>query len=352
MDARFDRPSPASLDHQPESERSPCAARGGDRQLIPTDSRCHNRTHLSLQDCGCIMDSVAPQRALLLVNSQSRRGRQLLGRAIDCLDDLGIELIYRSTKRSSDFQDLIRQYASRVDCVIIGGGDGTLNAALPALLETQLPLGILPLGTANDLARTLGVPADLKQACSIVAQGITKAIDIGQVNDRYFFNVASLGLSVNITRQLSGDVKKRWGVLAYAIATLQALWKSRPFSATIEANGETIHVTTVQIAVGNGRYYGGGLSVAWDATIDDQRLDLYSLEIAHWWQMLPLVPAMHAGRLRQKAQVRTIESREIRVTTRHPKAINTDGELSTRTPAVFRVLPGSLPVFVPAPLAP
>ncbi|TAD77916.1 MAG: lipid kinase [Oscillatoriales cyanobacterium] len=296
------------------------------------------------------MDSVAPQRALLLVNSQSRRGRQLLGRAIAILDEMGFELIFRSTKRSSDFQDLIQQYASRVDCVIIGGGDGTLNAALPALVETRLPLGILPLGTANDLARTLAIPADLRQACAVVAQGATKAIDVGQVNDRYFFNVASLGLSVSITRQLSGEIKKRWGVFAYAIATLQALWKSRPFTATIEANGEAIDVKTVQIAVGNGRYYGGGLSVAWDATIDDQRLDLYSLEIAHWWQMLPLVPAMHAGRLSQKAQVRTIEAREIRVTTHHPKSINTDGELSTRTPALFRVLPNSLVVFVPAPL--
>ena len=296
-----------------------------------------------------MMTSADPQRALLLVNSQSRRGRKLLGRAIEILDSMGLELIYRSTKRSSDFQDLIRQYADRVDCVIIGGGDGTLNAALPALMDTRLPLGILPLGTANDLARTLGIPADLRQACAIVAQGQTKPIDVGQVNDRYFFNVASIGLSVNITRQLSGDIKKRWGVLAYAIAAIQALWKSRPFTAQIEANGEAIVVKTVQIAVGNGRYYGGGLSVAWDATIDDRRLDLYSLEIAHWWQMLPLVPAMHAGRLHECANVRTIEAEAFRITTRRPKAINTDGELMTYTPADFRVLPGRISVFSPVP---
>ncbi|MBD2636112.1 lipid kinase [Limnothrix sp. FACHB-881] len=294
------------------------------------------------------MDSVAPQRALLLVNSKSRRGRQLLGRAIAILDEMGFELIFRSTKRSSDFRDLIRQYASRIDCVIIGGGDGTLNAALPALIETRLPLGILPLGTANDLARTLAIPADLKQACAVVAQGVTKAIDVGQVNDRYFFNVASLGLSVSITRQLSGEIKKRWGVFAYAIAAIQALWKSRPFTAKIEVNGELLTVKTVQIAVGNGRYYGGGLSVAWDASIDDQRLDLYSLEIAHWWQMLPLLPAMHAGRLNDCVNVRTIEATSLKIITSRPKSINTDGELSTTTPAEFRVLPAQLKVFVPA----
>jgi diacylglycerol kinase family enzyme len=88
--------------------------------------------------------------------------------------------------------------------------------------------------------------------------------------------------------------------------------------------------------------------VAWDASIDDQRLDLYSLEIAHWWQMLPLLPAMHAGRLNDCVNVRTIEATSLKITTSRPRSINTDGELSTTTPAEFRVLPAQLKVFVPA----
>jgi diacylglycerol kinase family enzyme len=106
----------------------------------------------------------------------------------------------------TELPDLIRRYSDRVDLIVIGGGDGTLNAAADGLVDIQLPLGILPLGTANDLARTLGLPKTLSGACGVIAQGRRQAIDLGWVNGKHFFNVASLGLSVKITQQLS---KKR-----------------------------------------------------------------------------------------------------------------------------------------------
>ncbi|MFN7656632.1 MAG: lipid kinase, partial [Dolichospermum sp.] len=115
-------------------------------------------------------------------------------------------------------------------------------------------------------------------------------------NNKYFFNVASLGLSVNITQQLTKEIKRRWGIFAYAVIALQVIWKSRPFSAEIRINDQSFLVKTVQIAVGNGRYYGGGMAVVHDAAIDDQRMDLYSLEIDHCWQILPLLTAMRRWR--------------------------------------------------------
>jgi diacylglycerol kinase (ATP) len=223
------------------------------------------------------------RRALLLVNRHSRQGEKGLPQAISCLEQLGIELIEESTEHFHHLAEVIHQYKHQVDLVIVGGGDGTLNAAVDGLVETQLPLGILPLGTANDLARTLGIPTSLPEACKIIANGEIRRIDLGWVNGKYFFNVASLGLSVKITQKLTKEVKQRWGVLAYAATALQVIWESRPFSANINANGQSISVKTVQIAVGNGRYYGGGMAVVHDATIDDQSLDLYSLEIKHWW---------------------------------------------------------------------
>jgi diacylglycerol kinase (ATP) len=295
---------------------------------------------------------VPRRRVLLLINRHSRRGREATGQAIEGLERHGCEVTFRSTQSSEDLNHTIHQYADRVDVVVIGGGDGTLNGALPTLLETGLTLGILPLGTANDLARTLALPLDLDGACRAIATGPVQPIDIGQVNDRYFFNVASLGLSVKITRYLSGAQKKRWGVLAYLWSAIQALTHSRPFQAQIEANGEIYRVQTVQIAVGNGRYYGGGLAIAWDATIDDRRLDLYSLEISHWWQMLPLLPALRSGRQSRAATVRTLEAEEIIVHTRRTRSVNTDGEITTETPAHFRVLPAALPVVRPAPAPP
>ena len=287
------------------------------------------------------------QRALLLVNRHARHGQNRITEAIKQLKKLGFDLQEESMDNPQQLPELIRRYQNRVDLVIIGGGDGTLNAAADALVETQLPLGILPLGTANDLARTLGIPDSLPEACKIIAQGQPRRIDLGWVNGKYFFNVASMGLSVQITERLTKETKRRWGVFAYAITALQALWKARPFRAEIRIEGESIRVKTVQIAVGNGRYYGGGMAVAHDATIDDRRLDLYSLELKHWWQIIALLPAMRGGRHTDFPGVRALRGQEIQVYTNKPRPINTDGEITTHTPADFRVIPQALAVLVP-----
>lgn len=287
-------------------------------------------------------------RALLLINRHARQGQKSLTEAIECLKTSGFDLIEESTEHPDRLTETILRYRERVDIVIVGGGDGTLNAAVDALIDTQLPLGILPLGTANDLARTLGIPNSLTEACKIIATGEQRRIDLGRVNGKHFFNVASMGLSVKITERLTKEVKRRWGVFAYLATALQVIWESRPFSAEIRVNGESIRVRTVQIAVGNGRYYGGGMAVAHDAAIDDQRLDLYSLEINHWWQIIPLLPAMRQGRHIKWREVRALQGQEMEVYTRKPRPINTDGEITTYTPAHFYVIPKAVAVFVPS----
>lgn len=268
-------------------------------------------------------------RALLLVNRHARQGQNGLSEAIDQLQTLGLQLMEESIEDPQHLSDVIRRYQHQVDLVIVGGGDGTLNAAVDGLVDTQLPLGILPLGTANDLARTLGIPTSLSDACEVIAKGQLHRIDLGWVNGKHFFNVASMGLSVQITERLTKEVKRRWGVLAYAVTALQAIWQARPFRAEIRINGESIPVKTIQIAVGNGRYYGGGMAVVHDATIDDQRLDLYSLEVRHWWQIIALLPAIRGGRYINSRDVRTLHGQEIEVYTRRPRPINTDGEITT-----------------------
>ncbi len=287
------------------------------------------------------------QRALFLVNRHARKGQQQLDAATNQLKSLGFELQEASIDHPDQLADVIRDHRESVDLVIIGGGDGTLNASAAGLVDTHLPLGILPLGTANDLARTLGIPATLPEACQIIAAGKVQPIDLGWVNSKYFFNVASLGLSVQITRNLTKEVKRRWGVFAYAATAIQALWNSRRFHAEIQMEGRSEKVRAIQIAVGNGRYYGGGMAVAEDAAIDDQRLDLYSLEIEHWWQMLAVLPAMRRGSHGVSPWVQTWQGKEFHVYTRRPRSINTDGEITTSTPAHFRVVPNALSVIVP-----
>lgn len=287
------------------------------------------------------------RRSLLLVNRHSRRGHETLSQVVTQLQELGFELFEESTEKPQELPNIIRSYRDRVDLVIIGGGDGTLNAAIEGLIDTQLPLGILPLGTANDLARTLQIPQSIPQACQVIATGHSQRIDLGKVNHKHFFNVASLGLSVQITRQLDKKAKRTWGVLAYAATAIQVIWKTRPFRAEIRMGEDSIRVKTVQIAVGNGRYYGGGMAVADDAAINDQRLDLYSLEYQHWWQILLLVPAMWRGTHANWSGVRSLQGKEFDIYTRKAHPINADGEIVTYTPAKFRLIPKAVAVFVP-----
>ncbi|MGE5658017.1 MAG: lipid kinase [Actinomycetota bacterium] len=288
------------------------------------------------------------RKALLLVNRHARQGKELLPAAVRQLQQLGLELIEESTEHPQHLCEVISSYQHQVDLVIIGGGDGTLNAAIEALIDTQLPLGILPLGTANDLARTLGIPLSLPEACQVIATGQVRQIDLGWVNGKHFFNVASLGLSVQITQRLTQQAKRRWGIFAYAFTALQVLWQARLFRAEIRVDGgPPIRVKTIQIAVGNGRYYGGGMTVAEDAAIDDQRLDLYSLERKHWWEIIALLPAMRRGEHAKLQGVQALHGTEIEIYTSKKREINTDGEITTDTPAKFKVIPRALAVMTP-----
>ena len=267
---------------------------------------------------------------------------------MEVLERGGLELQRASCAQSGDLAETIRQAADTVDLVIVGGGDGTLSSAAPALIETGLPLGILPLGTANDLARTLGIPLDVAEAARVIVEGKLRPIDVGEVNGHPFFNVASMGLSVNVTRELTHDMKQRWGKLGYAVATVRALSHMRPFWAAIHVGDEVHRVRTLQIAIGNGRYYGGGLAVEEGAAIDDGCLNLYSLEFDHLWKLALVYPAFRKGRHGMWKEVRTMRCSEVEIRTRRPKKIDTDGELTTETPARFRVLRKAVSVFVPA----
>lgn len=287
------------------------------------------------------------KKALLLLNKNARNGTYNQAEIIATCEGYGISSFVPDGGNDLSLGDTIRRHAHNCDLVIIGGGDGTLNQAARALMETQLPLGILPLGTANDLARTLGITPDVKSAIHTIAMGQTRRIDLGEVNHHLFFNVSSIGFSASLARNLTSQLKKKWGTVGYALAAIKILRQSRPFSATIIHDGIETPVKTVQISVGNGRYYGGGMTVEQNAAPDDGRLDVYSLEVSHWWEILMLFPFIRRGTHGRWRKVRAFSASSLTINTRRPHTINADGELVGETPARFSIHKKVVEVFVP-----
>lgn len=291
-------------------------------------------------------EGMTNRKALVILNGRARNGARLADGVEEALEEHGIGYIPVRLKKGVDASAIIDKYAKDVDRVIVGGGDGTLNAAARGLIASGLPLGILPLGTANDLARTLGLPTDVSEALNVIIQGKTRTIDMGEVNGIPFFNVASVGFSAELAKNLTREAKRKWGVLGYGLTAAKVLWNSKPFAATLVYHGHEEHVKTVQVGVGNGTYYGGGMKVAEDAEPDSGKLDIYSLEVNHWLELPAMLPMLRSGTHTAWPTVRGLRVSEFELRTKKPMPVNADGELVTQTPAVFKVRKGVVKVFV------
>jgi len=288
----------------------------------------------------------ARRRLLVVVNPGASRCGQALGGAVTALFSAGFALDIRQTDKRDTLRAIVRADAD-ADAIVIGGGDGTLNSALPALIEAGKPVGVLPLGTANDLARTLGIPANASDAAGVIASGALRRIDVGKVNDVHFLNVANIGLAVDVAEQQDPELKRHLGALSYAVTVLRTLGNSALFAATIECGGNRERVNACQITVGNGVHYGGGMRVARDAAIDDGRLDILAIETGSIPDLIAMAPAFLDGSLGERDGVRFFRSETARVETESPMRVSTDGEVTTQTPADFSILRSALEVFAP-----
>lgn len=287
------------------------------------------------------------RRVLLLVNRNAGRGDADLGRIEAVLREGGLRVETHSFAKKHGMADVIRERAGGADCIVIGGGDGTLGTAAPAVLDSGLPLGILPLGTANDLAHALGIGDDPVAAAGVIVAGAVRTLDLGEANGRLFWNVASIGLGAELADVVPTALKKRWGVLAYAAAALLRLGRVHRFRAELVHDGRVERVRTMQIAIGNGRRHGGGLVVSATAQPDDGLLHVYSLEVRWGWQLLALLPALRRGDQGTRRNVRSFACTELEVRTRRPMPVNIDGAVATRTPVRIRVRPRAVGVYAP-----
>ena len=286
-------------------------------------------------------------RVLTIINSNSRRGAEAGGAALAALRAEGVKLVIAEPEDRRSIDQAIREQAGHVDLVVLGGGDGTMNAAAAALLDTQLPFAVLPLGTANDLARVLGIPTDPVAAARLVLRGRRNRIDLGRANDRLFFNIATIGLSARLARAMDKQTKKRFGALAYPITAVR-IGLGRPFHVLVRSAQGVMELDAIQIAVGNGRYHGGGIVVHEAAAIDDQLLHLYVLRPQSVGALLARLPWLLRGRHAVTSGVETLTGTEFAVETSERLPVNTDGELTTHTPVRFSVIPEAVEVCVPA----
>jgi YegS/Rv2252/BmrU family lipid kinase len=292
---------------------------------------------------------VTKGRLLLVVNLHASRAKASLGGAVAFLATRGFDLDIRQSADRQSLSSVIRDCAGSADAIVVAGGDGTVNGAIPALIEAKKPVGILPFGTANDLALTLGIPAEPIAAAGIVADGLTRRIDVGKVNDRHFLNVASIGLSVKIAEKQNEELKKQWGIFSYVVAAASALNEAQRFDARITCGERSETVRAYQIAIGNGIHFGGGMTVSPEAEIDDGLLDVYAIETASVPELIALAPRLRDGTLVERDDVAFFRGPAVRIETRTPMPVNTDGEVTAETPAAFAfsVLKGALEVFAP-----
>jgi diacylglycerol kinase (ATP) len=287
------------------------------------------------------------RNALFISNQKSGKADNELDLAVEILKASEINLIEEESDDPSLINELIRQNRGNIDTVILAGGDGTMSSAAGLLSECGLALGILPVGTANDLARTLKIPESIEAATAVIANGRLHSIDLGKVNDHWFINAAHIGLGVKVNRTLTTDLKSRWGRFSYARSLIDAFKSMRPYRAEIVCDGEEFSVRSIHITVANGRFYGGGMALSKEASVDDHKLRVFNLEPQSFWSLLSHSVVILGGQLKGREGVWLRSGQTLSIHTSRPMDIYADGELISQTPAYFDLQPNSLQVYVP-----
>jgi diacylglycerol kinase (ATP) len=304
--------------------------------------------------------------AVLVVNTKSRSGQEAFEAARQALTTQGVELmdchaLTQPRRMPQVLSEAVQRGARRI---LVGGGDGTLSCVLKPLLGKDVTLGVLPLGTGNDFARSLGIPDTIEAACEVIVKGYSARVDVGLANGRPFLNAASLGLATAIAKRLNKRLKQRIGKLAYPVAAAAEIWEHQPFHVRLKTDTQELELDVLQLVVGNGRYHGAGNMVAPDAALDDRLLHVYAITapsaeagregtgLGHLQDMSTLARvafSLRNGEHVEHPSVTSLETARLLVEAEPAQEVNADGELIGETPMRFEVMPAALRVFVPAP---
>ena len=256
--------------------------------------------------------------------------------------------------------------------IIACGGDGTISEVANGIIEAneQVELGILPGGTGSDFRRTLNLPTNIAEAARALRDGRTRVIDAGRVTfvnesgereTRFFINVASLGMSTEVlSRTASGEAKK-WipgfaprklsGKLSYAAATVQTTLAASPTEIILQIDEQAERrLRIAELAVANGRYYGGGMKIAPNAKLDDGSFDVVTIGDASAFRILANAPRLYFGtHLRMNEVTHTMAKQVVARPVKKDEEvrIELDGEVICRLPVTFQIMPRNLRVRCP-----
>src|SRR5438270_997875 len=254
-----------------------------------------------------------------------------------------------ATKKNGDAEKLARTAArSGRRYLIVAGGDGTLNEVVNGIARSKHPpqIGIAPLGTGNDFARTLGLPLLVEENIDILRAGNTRPIDIVRVEStraRYFVNVATGGFSGVVRKKMTPEIKRNWGPLAYIRGAAAALPKLHAYKTRIVIDdGEELSTAVYNVVIANGRFVAGGLPIAPEADPADGLLDMILIPKRSPSEIALLAAEIILGKHFSSSVVIFRRARKIAVRSRPGMWFNVDGELVGSAPAEFQIVPRAL----------
>jgi len=284
----------------------------------------------------------------LLVNPASAHGRtlKLLPRLEGELDARRIAFRVERTRGIEDGVERALRAADAGEVPVVISGDGLVGAIGGALAGSETPLGIVPGGRGNDLARVLGIPADPEGAVAVLADGRTRRIDVGEVNGKRFLGVVSAGFDSVANRRAN---QTRWlrGNLVYAYAGVRTLLGWKPARFTIRVGEERERFTGYSVSVANSRAFGGGMFIAPDAELDDGQFDVVTVGEVGKLRFLGNLPKVFKGVHVEEDEVRVFRAARLELSASRPFPVYADGEYLTDLPASLRLLPRALSVIVP-----
>ena len=291
-----------------------------------------------------------PRPITCIINTHSRKGREQYENAVAALNKAGMPLVHAHAveDRQQTVDLLLSEVKMGANLVIIGGGDGTLSDCAEQLAGTQVAMGVIPLGTGNTLARSLGIPLDLEGAAQTLVAGHITQMDVGRANGKAFLNSVTLGLSSEIAHSLTSDVKKKLGILSWPVIGFKVLARHRALTLRVKAKERSYTVRTHQIVVANGRYIAGPVAAADDAAINDHTLKVFILGQSSKKSLVKTALKWLIGRHTDAEEAKYFETKSVRIESlRGRVAADLDGEINDHTPLEITIEPNALRVVVP-----